>query len=140
MVSFLSISLFLLIFNSQSISTVKIDFHFERFDMLKSSYAEVLCNITKIQITRANSSTYVLNWDADFGYEIDEDVMVEYGFYFNQNNSHQYVNSNVQLPKSSVCEAFNEYGPMLVTSSMKSVTNLPVPGKGKYICPIPKVK
>ena len=141
MASFVSILLLLITFKWQPILMADVDVHVARLELLKNSYTDGIYNITHIRVTRHNISSMVLNWNADFEYEINKDVMVEYAFYsMDQHNSNQFTKSTISVPKSTVCDAFNKYGPMLLTSSMKSVTNLPVPGKGKHICPFPKVK
>lgn len=139
MASFLSILLLLITFNSYSIANV--DVHVSRLELVKNSYTDGIYNISHVRVIRHNISSMELNWNADFVYDLNKDVMVEYAFYsMDQNTGNEYTKSTISVPKSTACDAFNRYGPMVLTSSMKNVTNLPIPGKGKHICPIPKVK
>ena len=126
-----------LIFNFSSISSVN-EAHFDRIELLNSTYAEELYNVTEFRVTKTNRTTYVANivWDSliDFG----DDMEIEVKIYYNRFNNNQYNLTPLRVPRSSLCATLKKFYPMIFTAATRNTTNL-IRADGTA-CPYNKVR
>lgn len=132
-----SLAICLLILNFGTVSSLN-EAHFDRLELLNSTYVEGLYNVSEFRVTKTNRTTYVANvvWDAltDFG----NDMEIEVKIYYNRYNNNQYNLSPLRVPRSSLCAVMKRFYPMVFSPSTRNTTNFVRPDG--TACPYNKVR
>lgn len=132
---FISISSISLCFCGYQSYTVALDQVF----LYNSTALDGFYNVTQMRIAKYNRTTFVLNFDGEIYFDVDETVFLQVEFYVSQFNNNQYQKSPFRVPKLTFCDFMKRLYVPWWQKDLKHTSNLPQFEPNEKPCPLKKV-